>query len=129
MMEQQDNLSAAQDTTQPIRKPANPCILVIFGIAGDLTKRLLFPAICNLGSNGLLDENFCIVGVAIEPYTDKSFRKQLVKDINEFVTDPAAKKFGLHLVNRVYYISGDFSDPKVYTLLKNKLTELATEKA
>ena len=44
------------------RKPANPCILVIFGIAGDLTKRLLFPAVCNLGSQNLLNNNFRIVG-------------------------------------------------------------------
>ena len=115
MMDQHDNLSAAENASQPTRKPANPCILVIFGIAGDLTKRLLFPALCNLGSDGLLDENFCIVGVAIEPYTDESFREQLIKDINEFITDPAAKKFGSALVNRVYYISGDFSDPNVYT--------------
>ena len=102
---------------------------MIFGIAGDLTKRLLFPAICNLGSAGLLDQNFCIVGVARKPYTDESFREQLIKDINEFVTDPEAKKFGLLLANRVYYISGDFSDSNVYILLKNKLTELAAKKA
>src|SRR5476649_1608404 len=111
-MKKNDRLSAAKEAQPPVRKPANPCILVIFGIAGDLTKRLLFPALCNIGSNGLLDENFCIIGIAIEPYTDKSFRKQLIKDIKEFVTDPAARKYGLLLVNRVHYISGDFSDPK-----------------
>lgn len=115
--------------SQPARKPANPCILVIFGIAGDLTKRLLFPALCNLGSAGLLDENFCIVGVAKEPYTTESFREQLIKNINEFITEPSAKEFGLHLVNHVYYISGDFADSNVYTTLKNKLTELTTLKA
>jgi glucose-6-phosphate 1-dehydrogenase len=54
-MDKHENVSVANDPPQPIRKPANPCILVIFGIAGDLTKRLLFPAICILGSNGLLD--------------------------------------------------------------------------
>lgn len=128
-MDQHDNLSAAKNPSQPKLNPANPCILVIFGIAGDLTKRLLFPAICNLGSAGLLDQNFCIVGVARKPYTDASFREQLIKDINEFVTDPEAKKFGLLLANRVYYISGDFSDSNVYILLKNKLTELAAKKA
>ncbi|MGB6976105.1 MAG: glucose-6-phosphate dehydrogenase [Gammaproteobacteria bacterium] len=129
MMDQQNNLSPAQNAPQPIRKPANPCILIIFGIAGDLVKRLLYPAICNLGSDGLLDENFCIVGVAKEPYNDESFRQQLIKDINDFITDPKVKKFALSLVNRVYYISGDFSDPKSYTLLKKKLTTLASEKA
>lgn len=125
-MDQYDNLSAPGDPSQPKRKPASPCILVIFGIAGDLTKRLLFPALCNLGSAGLLDETFCIVGIAIEPYTDKSFRKQLIKDVKEFITDPKAKKFGLSLVNRVHYISGDFSNQKVYTMLKKKLVKLET---
>jgi glucose-6-phosphate 1-dehydrogenase len=129
MMDRHDNFPAEKDLSQPIRKPANPCILVIFGIAGDLTKRLLFPALCNLGSAELLDENFCIVGVAKEPYNNESFREQLIKDINEFITDPAAKKYGLLLVNRVYYISGDFADPNVYTILKNKIAELETQKA
>lgn len=128
-MDQHSNLSATKDTSESSQNPANPCVLVIFGIAGDLTKRLLFPALCNLGSGGLLDENFCIVGVAKESYTNESFREQLIKDVNEFVMDPEAKKYGLLLINRVYYISGDFSDPNVYTILKNKLAELAAEKA
>lgn len=126
-MDQHDNLSATTNPPQPHRTPASPCILVIFGIAGDLTKRLLFPALCNLGSAGLLDANFCIVGIAIEPYTTKSFREQLIKNVNEFVTDPAAKKFGLQLVDRVYYISGDFADPQVYIALKNQLADLAAK--
>ncbi len=111
-----------------LRKPANPCVLIIFGIAGDLTKRLLYPAICNLGSENLLDENFCIVGVSMESYTDETFRTQLVKNINEFITDPAAKEYGLSLAKRVYYLSGDFADDNVYVRLKNKLEELAALK-
>jgi glucose-6-phosphate 1-dehydrogenase len=110
------------------RQPANPCILIIFGIAGDLTKRLLYPALCNLGSNGLLDENFCIIGVAQEPYKDTSFRNQLVKNIKTFVTDPAARKYGLELAKRVYYLSGEFEDPKVYSQLKKKIAELELKK-
>jgi glucose-6-phosphate 1-dehydrogenase len=129
-MDRPDDVSESKSAaSEDTLKPANPCVLVIFGIAGDLTKRLLYPAICNLGSSGLLDENFCIVGVAMEPYTDKSFRIQLKKNINEFVTEPAAKKFGLSLVNSVYYISGDFSDSKVYVTLKQKLDLLTKEKA
>ncbi len=33
--------------------PGEPCILVIFGASGDLTKRLLVPALYNLGCDGL----------------------------------------------------------------------------
>lgn len=128
-MEQHDHLSVEKNAPKFANTPANPCVLVIFGIAGDLTKRLLFPALCNIGSQGLLDENFCIIGVAIESYTDTSFREQLIKDINEFVTDPQAREYGLLLIKRVYYISGDFSDPKIYTQLKNKLAQLASQKA
>lgn len=113
-----------QDTVQTSQKTAEPCILVIFGIAGDLTKRLLYPAICNLGSGGLLAEEFRIVGIAIEPYTTKSFRVQMAKEVKAFVTDPAAKKFGLALLNRVDYISGDFSDSHTYLKLKNLLKTL-----
>lgn len=104
---------------------AKPCILVIFGIAGDLTKRLLYPAICNLGSKGLLDKNFCIIGVSKENYTDESFREELKKNINNFVLDPKAKEYGLELRNKVYYYSGDFSDPEVYLKLKSKLENLS----
>lgn len=119
----------AQDAPKSIRKPANPCVLVIFGITGDLTKRLLFPALCNLGSDGLLDENFCIIGISSEPYNDISFRELLRQDIHEFVKDPSAQKYGLILINSVHYVSGDFSDPNVYTLLKDKIAELAIKKA
>jgi glucose-6-phosphate 1-dehydrogenase len=111
------------------RKPANPCVLVIFGIAGDLTKRLLYPAICNLGSKGLLDKKFCIIGVSMEKYTTKTFRAQLTKDVKEFVTNSAARKFGLALIDRVDYISGVFDDPEVYVELKNKLKEPEIQKA
>lgn len=113
-MNREDKLESAQ-------KPAEPCVLVIFGIAGDLTKRLLYPAICNLGSGGLLAEEFRIVGIAMEPYTTKSFQLQMAKEVKTFVTDPAAKKFGLALLNHVDYISGDFSDAHTYLKLKSLL--------
>src|SRR3990167_11442193 len=86
-------------------KSAPPCILVIFGITGDLTKRLLFPALCNLGSENLLNNDFCVMGVSGEAHTELSFRKQLSKNIDSFVTDPAANKYGKELTQRTHYIS------------------------
>lgn len=106
---------------------APPCILVIFGIAGDLTKRLLYPAICNLGSKGLLNEKFSIVGVSEETYTDETFRKYLKKNIDTFVKNPDAKQFGLALLKRVYYQSGNFKDRETYGTLKKTLKTLASK--
>ncbi|HVV69338.1 MAG TPA: glucose-6-phosphate dehydrogenase [Gammaproteobacteria bacterium] len=108
-------------------QPARPCILVIFGVTGDLTKRLLYPAICNLGTQGLLDENFHIVGLGKEDYSTQSFRDVLTQEVDNFIKDLATRNFGLELIKRVDYISGDFNDSGVYVALKNKLEQLNQE--
>ena len=46
----------------------DPCVVVIFGASGDLTKRKLLPALYHLEQAGLLPENFAVVGVARRPY-------------------------------------------------------------
>ncbi len=112
-----------QKTTDSSPKPTVPLALVIFGMTGDLTKRLLFPAICNLGGAGLLDENFHVIGIGADSFTNETFRDRLQQDIQEFVINPAAKTFGLSLVNSVDYIQGDFSSPDLYAVLNKQLDE------
>ena len=46
------------------QKQPDPCAFVIFGVTGDLTHRLLIPALYNLAAGDLLPERFCLVGVA-----------------------------------------------------------------
>ena len=45
----------------------DPCIVVIFGASGDLTKRKLLPALYHLEQSGLLPKDFAVVGVARRP--------------------------------------------------------------
>ena len=52
------------DQTKYTLPPADPCTLVIFGVSGDLTKRLLIPSLHHLAENGLLPEGFSVIGVA-----------------------------------------------------------------
>src|ERR1700759_2692044 len=47
-------------------RPAHPCIMVIFGACGDLTKRKLIPALYNLAKSDLLPRNFAIIGVSLQ---------------------------------------------------------------
>ena len=108
---------------------ANPCVMVIFGIAGDLTKRLLYPAICNLGCHDLLDKNFRIVGVAVDDYTTELFRKEMKKNVHDFVTDHEANKFGMKLADTIEYVQGNFSDQDTYTRLSQTLDDLQKHKA
>src|SRR6202030_2347663 len=44
-------------------RKAPPCALIVFGAGGDLTKRLLMPAIYNLAKAELLSERFAIIAV------------------------------------------------------------------
>ena len=120
-------MSNVKKTKTPV--PANPCIMVIFGMAGDLTKRLLYPAICNLGGAKLLDKNFTVIGVAVDDYDTASFKKELKKNVNKFVKEPKAKKYGLQLAESVNYIKGDFNNKETYEQLKTLIDKLSTGKA
>ncbi|HXN77006.1 MAG TPA: hypothetical protein VN876_10230, partial [Gemmatimonadaceae bacterium] len=56
------------------RDKADPCTMVIFGGAGDLTKRKLIPAIYYLAEQKLLPDNFALLGVARDQNTDDGYR-------------------------------------------------------
>src|ERR1700689_725650 len=102
-------------------RPGDPCVFVIFGATGDLTKRLLMPSLYNLLAHKLLPDKFAIIGVSKEQISSEDFRKQLGDEIKEFspakVTDELWKWFD----QRISYMSGDFKDPAPYASLKTAL--------
>ncbi|MBL4818811.1 MAG: glucose-6-phosphate dehydrogenase [Deltaproteobacteria bacterium] len=100
---------------------APDCQMVIMGASGDLTKRLLLPAICNLGASDLLPKTFSLIGVARTDYSNKAFDEYLEKNLNEFVKDSEAKKFGKVLFKNAHFVQGDLNDPKTYKKLKSEL--------
>jgi glucose-6-phosphate 1-dehydrogenase len=117
------NVTEASSTI-PQLKPANPSILVIFGITGDLTKRLLYPSLCNLGSQGLLDPHFSIIGVGRKQLSTETFQKEFEQEVDPFIKSEQSKTFNEQLIKQIHYLSGDFNDPSTYQELKKKLTEL-----
>jgi glucose-6-phosphate 1-dehydrogenase len=110
------------------RQPAPPCIFVIFGASGDLTKRKLIPALFNLSCVGLLPEKFAIVGVAITPGDDQTFRDQMSADIKQFSTHPVDPQQWDPFVAGCYYLHGDLNDQSAYTALKEKLEAVRQER-
>jgi len=56
------------------------CTLIIFGATGDLTKRLLVPALLNLHFDGKLSPNFSVVAVGRKTLTNKAFCESLVDE-------------------------------------------------
>ena len=67
-------------------RPADPCCLVIFGASGDLTHRLLVPALYNLAAGGLLPDAFALIGVARSESSSEAFRDDLAKSLPKFAT-------------------------------------------
>ena len=58
-------------------KVANPCVFVLFGAAGDLTKRKLIPALFNLVNAKLLPDDFAVMGVSVDDLSVEAFRHQV----------------------------------------------------
>jgi glucose-6-phosphate 1-dehydrogenase len=55
----------------------DPCTLVLFGASGDLTQRMVMPAIFNLVRRGLLSPACRVIGYARSPMTDDEFRARM----------------------------------------------------
>ena len=97
-----------------------PCVVVIFGASGDLTKRKLLPALFHLEQAGLLPEQFGIVGVARRDL-GATFAEDMKKGIVEFggVKDGADKLD--EFIGKVSYHAMNFDDDDGYTGLKSQL--------
>jgi glucose-6-phosphate 1-dehydrogenase len=116
------------DDPQALSKadPAPPCAMVIFGSFGDLTKRLLVPALYNLALAGLLDDQFQIRGVDRVEGGDDAFRKEQTDSMESFVKDRggefAPKSLDedklAWLRDRMTYQPGDFLKPETYEQIK-----------
>ena len=105
-------------------RPGDPCTMVIFGASGDLTKRLLMPAIYNLACDSLLPHNFALVGMARPEMTDQSFRDQMSQDIRQFTTRDFDEPVWDEFVRNLYYLPGSFDDATVYQQLAWLLGEV-----
>src|SRR3954468_1639893 len=109
-------------------KPAGPCAMVIFGAGGDLTKRLIIPALYNLTCARLLPPEFAIIGFDRIDQTDEEWRNGLAKMTEEFVTaGDEQSKFNRDawqfLADRMSYFKGDLAADSSYEELKRKLAD------
>ncbi len=104
---------------------AGPCVMTIFGGSGDLTRRKLMPSLFHLMQDGLLADDFMIVGVDREPQTDADYQKVIRQAMEEFkpggheVDDAAWNKFAPHLA----HIRGELNDDTTYRQVGAKLQE------
>ncbi len=110
------------------QKQVEPCIMVIFGATGDLTKRKLFPALYNLAKEKFLPENFAIVGVGRQELETEDFRRKIITELKEFVGDGTDKKLLEWFNERTFYTGGDFDeDKKLFKDIKKMLGDVGKQ--
>jgi glucose-6-phosphate 1-dehydrogenase len=108
--------------------PGEPCTLVLFGASGDLTKRLLMPALYNLGCDRLLPEHFAIVGISLDEMSTETFRARMSEDIRKFNTRPSFDaQVWDNFVRKLYYTPGNFGDAGAYERLASLIARAERE--
>jgi len=99
--------------------PAPPATLVIFGGAGDLSRRLLTPALVNLTRDGLIGDDLDILIVSRGP--DEGIQDQLAEHLD--LADKATKAAWTVRRKGVAYFQGEFDDPATYNGLADRLKD------
>lgn len=115
--------SARREAAAKLRA-ASPCVLVIFGITGDLTRRLLFPALYNLERDKLLPEEFAVAGFALAEASEQQFRDKLEEDLRQTIGREADLDLIHWLVSRVRLIASDFDSASGWQQLHEILNEI-----
>jgi glucose-6-phosphate 1-dehydrogenase len=108
---------------------ADACSFVIFGASGDLTHRLLIPALYNLAAGGLLPAAFTIVGVARMQSSTDTYRQELKDALRKFATRPVNEDAADRLLASIIYLQGDGNDPEMLKRLDRELARIERERS
>ena len=110
------------------RKP-DPCSFVIFGVTGDLTHRLVIPALYNLAAADLLPDKFCVVGIARKGMSSAELRDSLLKGLHRFATRNVDDTIAQRLLECVTSIEADPKDPASFDALGARLEKLEANRS
>jgi glucose-6-phosphate 1-dehydrogenase len=109
---------------QQTGRGAAPCVMVIYGATGDLTKRKLFPALYNLAKGNLLSQQFAVVCISRSEMSNETFREQITQGMKSFATSDVEQDLWDWFLQRIYYKSGDVNNPECYGKLKEFLAQV-----
>jgi glucose-6-phosphate 1-dehydrogenase len=111
-----------------LQKKPDPCSFVIFGVTGDLTHRLVIPALYNLAAGNLLPEKFCVVGVARKGMSSDELIDSFMKGLRRYATRPVDETIANRLFECVTAIEADPSDPASFDAMRERLDKLEAKR-
>lgn len=119
------NTSFPVSVNSILQRPEESHSFIIFGASGDLTKRKLIPALYNLACNSLLPKDFTVIGFAVTPMDDESFRAAMAQGVKESKeANPFDARVWHEFAKGLHYVTADFTAPEGYEALKQRLGEL-----
>ena len=127
--------AVVQAPAREARARGDECAIVIFGAFGDLTKRLVMPALYNLARTKALPDNFALIGVDMAEGTAESWATHLHDMLESFVGN-ASSEFNVDSIDedvwkglaaRMSYVRGDITKPELYNSLAQLLETVAEQ--
>ncbi|MGV8844888.1 glucose-6-phosphate dehydrogenase [Tessaracoccus sp.] len=119
-------------SNNPLRDPqdrrlpqiAGPCVLVIFGVTGDLSRKKLMPAVYDLANRGMLPPGFGLVGFARRDWKDQDFAKVVHDAVKEHARTPFREEVWEQLLEGIRFVPGTFDSDESFSKLKSTIAEL-----
>ena len=109
-------------------RPSDACSFVIFGASGDLTARLLAPALYRLALHKRLPDGLAIVGFAHSHRSDEEFRRGIKKALDEHAGEQPDQATASWLLERCHYVQGEFEEPAAYDRLDQSLKKIEADR-
>ena len=117
-----------QYMTSATAPPAPPNVMIIFGAAGDLTKRKLIPALFHLSNGHLLPDSFAVLGLDRLDLDDAAFRDLMAVEVRQHVGAAWNEETWGQLCERLHYMKADFTDLQSHMALCERLSHLDAER-
>jgi glucose-6-phosphate 1-dehydrogenase len=129
-------MTGIEDVLNPLRDPrdkrlprvAGPCVLVLFGVTGDLARKKLLPAIYDLANRGLLPPGFAVVGFARRDWEHQDFRQLAHDAVKEHARTPFREDVWNQLAEGLHFVPGTFDDDAAFEQLATVVKELDTKR-
>jgi glucose-6-phosphate 1-dehydrogenase len=120
----------------PLRDPrdrriprlAGPCVLVLFGVTGDLASKKLLPAIYDLANRGLLPPGFSLVGFARRNWADEDFAQVTHDAVKSHARTPFREDVWNQLSEGIRFVQGEFSDDAAFDHLARTVADLDAQR-
>jgi glucose-6-phosphate 1-dehydrogenase len=111
------------------QRKLDPCSFIVFGVTGDLTHRLVIPALYNLAAADLLPDKFCVVGVARKGMSGDELRNSLLDGLHRFATRPVDEAIAQRLLDCVTSIEADPNEPASFDAMRQRLEKLEANRS